>query len=101
VSVSAREGVGKRLEARNEPTHPRASAQLLYCEIDGRLVHTCTAKCLDDLPLPKERRKDSAMVGWHAQHDHERGAVGRFDGGGIVGEGERERARLRVREHDV
>ena len=53
ASVSAREEITIGA-ARNEPTHPRARAQLLYREIDGRLVHTCTAKRLDDLSLPKE-----------------------------------------------
>ena len=53
ASVSAREGMPIGA-VRNEPTHPRARAQLLYREIDSRLVHTRTAKRLDDLSLPKE-----------------------------------------------
>ena len=51
VSASGRKSLGA---ARNELTHPRARAQLLYREIDGRLMHTCTAKRLDNLSLPKE-----------------------------------------------
>lgn len=47
---SARGGMA----ARSEPTHPRARAQLLYGEIDGGLVHACSAKRLDDLSLPEE-----------------------------------------------
>ena len=43
-------------------THPRACAQLLYCEVNGGLVDAVAAKRLDDLTLPKEGRKDAAYV---------------------------------------
>ena len=54
VRVSARAGGQERMAARSEPTHPRARAQLLHGEIDGGLVHACSAERLDDLSLPEE-----------------------------------------------
>jgi hypothetical protein len=51
-----------KMAMRMDRTHPRACAQLLYCEVDGGLVYAVAAKCLDDLTLPKEGRKDAAYV---------------------------------------
>lgn len=48
LSVFARRKEGKKR------AHPRARAQLLYRQVDSRLVYTRAAKRLDDLSLPKE-----------------------------------------------
>lgn len=55
---------------RMDRTHPRASAQLLDCEVDGGLVYAAAAKRLDDLTLPEKGRKDAAYILSSVRNEH-------------------------------
>jgi hypothetical protein len=58
-------------------TYPRASTQLLYHYINGRLVYTLTVKRLYDLSFSKKKIEKTLVVYTYASMIVERGAVGR------------------------
>ena len=56
-------------------TYPSASAQLLYGQINGRLIYTLTAKRLYDLSLSKKMSKRLWVYTSKLGIDRERDAV--------------------------